>query len=754
MEQCGARSSLDSLKPLAMAAGPFRPYERSLDRERKKPKMAQGNVENSAGSAGPGAVILVQGTSFCISSSNGDMSGCLPQGVFFHDTRFISGWTLKVQGLTVEALSATTPEPFHCVFVARARRGDHADTSLLIDRERTLGAGLAEVVTVHNYSRTPLMCRVELFADADFASLFEVKEGRRPPPGRCSRSMTPDGLVLESERAGHTNRITVAFPGARVEGEWLVVEVAISAHGSWSGTISATPLLEGTTSPGGVGGGAPAADVFRRVMEWRESMPTANLRNEAVEKVIRRSQEDLGSLRIFNPDHPDRAVVAAGAPWFMALFGRDSLLASFMSLLLDPSLAKGTLLTLADFQGTKVEAASEEEPGRILHEVRLGATAGLALGGSGVYYGTVDATPLFVVVLAELSRWGLDDAAVRQLVPAADRAIRWMEEYGDLDGDGFIEYQRKTEKGLRNQGWKDSGDGINFADGTLAEPPIALCEVQGYAYAAYIGRALLATAAGDPATAASCVAKASTLKQAFNDQFWLADRGYFAIALDKDKKPVDALASNMAHCLWAGIVDEDKAAHVAEHLMSPEMFTGWGIRTLASNMGAYNPASYHNGSVWPHDNAIAVAGLMRHGFVDEARKVAYSLLEAADHFDGRLPELFCGLDRSKYPEPVPYPASCSPQAWASAAPVHLIRTLLRFDPGLPWNELWLAPTLPPHNTRFHFDNVPFSGDGRLSIHIDGATVRVRGLPDHIRLRQEPRPPLSELLNLGGQESTS
>ncbi|WP_307433304.1 amylo-alpha-1,6-glucosidase [Pseudarthrobacter defluvii] len=479
-------------------------------------------------------------------------------------------------------------------------------------------------------------------------------------------------------------------------------------------------------------------------------MPTANLRNEAVEKVIRRSQEDLGSLRIFNPDHPDRAVVAAGAPWFMALFGRDSLLASFMSLLLDPSLAKGTLLTLADYQGTKVEAASEEEPGRILHEVRLGATAELALGGSGVYYGTVDATPLFVVVLAELSRWGLDDAAMRQLLPAADRAIRWMEEYGDRDGDGFIEYQRKTEKGLRNQGWKDSVDGINFADGTLAEPPIALCEVQGYAYAAYIGRALLATAIGDPQTADICVAKASRLKQAFNDQFWLADRGYFAIALDKDKKPVDALASNMAHCLWAGIIDDDKAGQVAGHLMSPEMFTGWGIRTLASSMGAYNPASYHNGSVWPHDTAIAAAGLMRHGFVDEARKVAYSLLEAADHFDGRLPELFCGLDRSKYPEPVPYPASCSPQAWASAAPVHLIRTLLRFDPGLPWNEVWLAPTLPPHNTRFHFDNVPFSGDGRLSIHIDGASVSVSGLPKHIRLRQEPRPPLSELLNLGGE----
>ncbi|WP_336885553.1 amylo-alpha-1,6-glucosidase [Arthrobacter sp. FW306-07-I] len=483
-------------------------------------------------------------------------------------------------------------------------------------------------------------------------------------------------------------------------------------------------------------------------MEWRKSMPTANLRNEAVERVIRRSQEDLGSLRIFNPHDPGRVVVAAGAPWFMALFGRDSLLASFMSLLLDPSLAKGTLLTLADHQGRKVDPESEEEPGRILHEVRLGAETGLALGGRGVYYGTVDATPLFVIVLAELSRWGLDDEAMRQLLPAADKALQWVEQYGDQDGDGFVEYQRKTEKGLRNQGWKDSGDGINFADGTLAEPPIALCEVQGYVYAAYIGRAILARAAGDSQTADACIAKALALKQAFNKQFWLADRGYFAIALDKDKKPVDALASNMAHCLWTGIIDDDKTAQVAEHLMSPDMFTGWGIRTLARTMGAYNPASYHNGSVWPHDNAIAVAGLMRHGFVKEAQKLAYSLLEAADHFSGRLPELFCGLDRSKYPAPVPYPAACSPQAWASAAPIQLIRTILRFDPGLPWGEVWLSPTLPSPGTYFHIENVPFSGRGRLSIHIDGGSVEVHGLPQEIRLRREPRPPLSELLNLG------
>jgi glycogen debranching enzyme len=709
--------------------------------------MANGDVENNAGSAGPGAVTLVQGTSFCISSSNGDMAAGLPQGVFFEDTRFISDWALKVQGLPVEALSASTPDPFHGVFIGRARRPDHADTSLLIDRERKLGTGLTEVVTVHNYSRIPQQCHMELFVDADFASLFEVKEGKRIPRHR-SRQFTRDGVTLESVRDGHIRRIAITCPGAKVEGDRLVLAATIAAHGHWSFTISAAPLLEGAAGYSDAGTGAPAADAVRRVMEWRKSMPTANLRNRAVEKTIRRSQEDLGSLRIFNPGHPDRAVVAAGAPWFMALFGRDSLLASFMSLLLDPSLAKGTLLTLADYQGTKIDPASEEEPGRILHEVRLGATAGLALGGSGVYYGSVDATPLFVVVLAELSRWGLDDDATRQLLPAADRAIRWMEEYGDSDGDGFIEYQRRTEKGLRNQGWKDSADGVNFADGSLAEPPIALCEVQGYAYAAYLGRALMAIAAGEGATADACLAKASVLKQKFNDQFWLPDRGYYAIALDRDKKPVDALASNMAHCLWTGIVDDSKAAKVVEKLMSAEMFTGWGIRTLASNMGAYNPASYHNGSVWPHDNAIAAAGLMRHGFVKEARKVAYSLLEAADRFGGRLPELFCGLDRAAYPEPVPYPASCSPQAWASAAPVQLIRTLLRFDPGLPWDEVWLAPTLPPHNTYFHFDNVPFSGDdNRLSIHIEGESVDVRGLPENIRLRREPRPPLNELVKM-------
>lgn len=439
------------------------------------------------------------------------------------------------------------------------------------------------------------------------------------------------------------------------------------------------------------------------------SMPIPNLDDAAVQKVILRSQEDLGSLRIFDPGHPDRVVAAAGSPWFMALFGRDSLFSSLMSLLLDQSLALGTLQTLADHQGKEVNPSTEEEPGRILHEVRLGASTEEVLGGRNIYYGTADATPLFVAILSELGRWGLEEKAVHALLPAADRALAWIENYGDRDGDGFVEYQRQTEHGLINQGWKDSWDGINFADGTLAEPPIALCEVQAYTYGAYVGRALMALDDGDMETADRWTAKAIRLKEAFNERFWLPDRGYFAVALDRDKKPVDALASNMGHCLWMGIVDTDKAAQVAEHLMSPEMFTGWGIRTLASTMGAYNPLSYHNGSIWPHDSALAAHGLMRYGFVEQAQKVAYGLFEAADHFGGRLPELFSGLSRDRYPMPVPYPAACSPQAWAAAAPIHLIRTLMRFDPALPWNELWLAPELPKGFGHFRVHNVPFAG---------------------------------------------
>jgi glycogen debranching enzyme len=419
-----------------------------------------------------------------------------------------------------------------------------------------------------------------------------------------------------------------------------------------------------------------------------------------------------------------------------------------MALPLDQTLALGTLQALARKQGEKVDERSEEQPGRILHETRLGLDFPLAHGGGPVYYGTADATPLFVVLLGELRRWGLAPAAVDALLSHADRALEWCEKYGDRDGDGFVEYQRMTEMGLRNQGWKDSWDGINYADGRIAEPPIALCEVQGYVYSAYVTRSHFAHAAGDRELAEYWGHQAGDLKRRFNEQFWLEDRGWFAIGLDGDKRPIDAMTSNIGHCLWTGIVDRDKAERVAEHLMSPEMFTGWGVRTLASNMGAYNPMSYHNGSIWPHDNAIVATGLMRYGFVEHAQRIATGILDAATAFDGALPELFCGFDRGEYPTPVPYPTSCSPQAWAAAAPIQLMRALLRVDPWIPRRQIWFAPAWPDRYGPIKVHNLAI-GNHRVTLSVGPDGAGITGLTGDLEIIYAPRGPASEVTATGG-----
>jgi glycogen debranching enzyme len=317
-------------------------------------------------------------------------------------------------------------------------------------------------------------------------------------------------------------------------------------------------------------------------------------------------------------------------------------------------------------------------------------------------------------------------------VPAADRALEWIEKYGDRDGDLFVEYQRLSPSGLANQGWKDSWDGVTYADGRVAQAPIALCEVQGYVYAAYLARAALADDAGDASLARRCRDRAEVLRQAFEDAFWLPDVGWYALGLDAAKQPIDSLTSNVGHCLWSGIVAPDRSARLAELLTSPEMFTGWGVRTLASSMAAYNPMSYHNGSVWPHDSAIVAAGLKRSGHDDEALLVASGILEAAEQFDGRLPELMCGFDRTAFPSPVPYPTSCSPQAWAAAAPLELLRVLLGAEPDVPGGGVTLSPRLPEGWGELQLENVPLGGS-RVSVRARGRQAYVTGLPPRLRL---------------------
>ncbi len=709
--------------------------------------MAGWNADTAAGPLGAGTVTLVEGTSFCISSPNGDIHPEYPHGVFFEDTRILSGWSLTINGQGLEPLAAEAKEPYRALFVSRVARLDgYADSPLLVDRLREVGAGILERITVRNYGLDPAECVVSLRIESDFADLFEVKEARIRR--RWDETRNPDGDALTIRAAWQDARkgVVVKATGADVTAEGLTYRMVVPPHGQWSTVVSVVPLVDGI-NPGALFVHPAAGELSpsdRRRQEWVAKIPVLQMGNRSIERTLRRSYDDLGALRIEDPNHPDRVVVAAGAPWFMTLFGRDSLLASHMALPVDPSLALGTLQTLADRQGTVVDPMSEEEPGKILHEVRLGVSSGLSLGGKSVYYGSVDATPLFVVVLGAVSRWGFAKDTIAALLPHADRALEWIRDYGDKDGDGFVEYERLNDQGLINQGWKDSWDGINFADGTLAEPPIALCEVQAYVYAAYMARAWMAYDAGDAALAGELVGRAAQLKKRFNEQFWIPERGYYAVALDGKKRQVDACASNMGHCLWLGLVDEDKAPLVVERLMSPEMFSGWGVRTLASDMGAYNPASYHNGSVWPHDNAIITLALMRYGFVEQAQRIATALLEAAEYSGGRLPELFCGFGREHLAAPVPYPTACSPQAWAATTPIHLVTSLMRYDAHVSQGGLWMDPVLPKTYGGLHIKNAPLAG-GRITIDVAGSRASVHGLPEGMVFHRGHRPWMAELV---------
>jgi glycogen debranching enzyme len=416
----------------------------------------------------------------------------------------------------------------------------------------------------------------------------------------------------------------------------------------------------------------------------------------------------------------------------MTLFGRDSILTSWMALFYDPDLGLSVAETLARLQGTKVDADTEEQPGRILHEVRFASASSLALGAGQIYYGTADATPLFVMLVGELHRWGMPLERLRPLLPAVEAALGWMTDYGDVDGDGYVEYARMTEEGLVNQGWKDSADGVSYADGRLPEGPIALCEVQAYCYGAWIAAAELAEAAGDTGTAAERRQRATALREAFNRDFWLSEQQMFAIALDGDKNRVDSITSNPGHCLWTGIVDDDKASGVAASLADSAMYSGWGLRTLSTHMARYNPVSYHNGSVWPHDSAIAVAGLRRYGFNDDANRIALALLAAAAATDDRLPELFSGLSIDDFPAPVAYPTSCSPQAWASAAPLLLARTMLGIEPNIPSHRFRFDPALPTGSSRLIVRGLPVAGF-RINVVCDGDKRSVTGLPEGIEV---------------------
>jgi glycogen debranching enzyme len=690
-----------------------------------------------------GLVTLVEGSTFSLSDRRGDIIPGGPAGIFVLDARVISEWQLLVDGMPLEPLSVGMTDPFSATFVSRVPPGPGADadaSTLLAVRRRWVGSGMREELELRSYARVPVTASVELRVASDFADVFDVKAGRAHAGADIIDHS--DELRTGAVRAGVLREVRVTERSGSVHGsvrtgamQW---SVTLPPDGTWATCVEVTvSVADHELALQYPCGESPAVSgPTLRLAGWRHHAPTFTNSDPRLVRAVRRAVDDIGSLVIEDPGHPESPVVAAGAPWFMALFGRDSLLTSYMSLIVDPVLAVGVLQTLARLQGDREDRDTEEQPGRILHEVRFNSTAATDMDDGYIYYGTADATPLFVVLVGELARWGVDRTVVDSLLPHVDRALEWIAMYGDSDGDGYVEYERLSGAGLANQGWKDSWDSISDATGTLAEAPIALAEVQGYVYAAYLARAELAEARADEPTAQHFRAKAAELRTAFNRDFWVADKAWYALALDGAKRPVDALASNMGHCLWTGIVHTDHAVEVADQLTSAEMRSGWGLRTMATSMPRYDPLSYHNGSVWPHDTAIAAAGLMRYGLVDEATLLIGELLDAADATDGRLPELYAGLSRDDVSVPVAYPTSCSPQAWASAAPLLMLRTLLQLQPRLDIGRYDVSPVR--GGPQINEVGLSFAGS-RVSVRstAEGGT-HVSGLPAAVAAETAPR----------------
>ncbi len=671
-------------------------------------------------------IVCVQGESFTISGPTGDVEQG-DHGVYVRDTRFLSRLALTVEGARPSHLSGASVGGQRAVFHAYlpSSSDTEVDPTISVTRRRAVDGGLRETLELANHGSRSTTLEVVVRAATDFAYIFDVKHGLALEP--VEPTAADDRLTFE--RPGGTERTVVSFAGAHADGDrlrrsvtlapgetcYLDVEVACRDH-------------HGEVRPGEGAAAAVHAPVESFAGPQRPEHPSIDCSDTRFSRLLLRSLADLDSLVLRDPEDAEDRFLAAGSPWFLTLFGRDSIWSALMALPHDPGLARGTLRALARRQGTSHDEDTEEQPGKILHEVRRGA---LADRGDlpPFYYGTVDATPLFVVLAHEAWRWGLPDAEVEALLPHVEAALAWMRDHGDPDGDGFLRYVPGTGRTLANQGWKDSHDGVRYRDGRIAVAPLALCEVQAYAYDAARRGAALLDRFGRPG-GDDWRAWADGLRARFRAAFWVEDEvgPYPAIAVDGDGQPVDGLASNMGHLLGTGLLDADESAAVADRLVRPGFASGWGLRTLSDRSGGYNPLSYHCGTVWPHDTAIAVWGLARDGHGQAAATLLEGLVRAAPTFNFRLPELFTGYDPDRAPTPVPYPSSCRPQAWAAGGAMLLARALFGIEADLPHRRLTLRPLDPAPFERLELTGIPI-GNGCLDVcvHAGRLTVDVHDL---------------------------
>jgi glycogen debranching enzyme len=648
------------------------------------------------------------GAVFVCARPDGDIrpASATGEGLYAQDTRHLSELRVTVGGLPPVPLSSAMESGHYAVINATnpvlrsAIDVPIPQGTLNVRRTVLIADRLFYRVRVRNFDLKPVVTVLEVSLAADFADVFEVRGVVRGTSGRLLEPthegdrvrfgyVAADGEHRETLVALEPSPARVRIDGGRVRVAW---DVRLESRESISLWITVTPngFEGGEAEPTAARAAAQLDSEYR---EWVGSCAQITTDNELFDRLIDASVRDMHALMM--PVGDDQ-LPAAGIPWYVAPFGRDSLLSACESLVINPEVARGTLLVLAGLQAQADEAWRDAEPGKILHELRIGELARTGHIPHTPYYGTVDATPLFLMVAGGYYRWTLDLDTMARLLPAFDAALEWIDKWGDRDGDGFVEYERRAPAGLANHGWKDSHDCIVHADGSLAQGPIALVEVQGYVYEAKLRIADVYEALGNTARADQLRVEAGALRKAFNEAFWNPDEGFFALALDGRKAQVRSVTSNPAHCLYCGIIDDDKAALVAERLMAPDMFSGWGIRTLSSSSPAYNPMSYHNGSVWPHDNAIAAAGLKRYGFGAATGRIATGLFDVASGArDFRLPELFCGFQRDGSRAIVAYPVACIPQAWAAAAPFMLLQAMLGISAHAPQNQLTVdRPQLP------------------------------------------------------------
>ncbi len=647
-------------------------------------------------------VTILDGNTFVVSDSRGDIEASLTDttGLFSFDTRFLARWVLTVDGEKLNPLSVDDLQYFETRFFLVPGTGTvYVDAKLSVIRRRAVGDGFHEELTILNHDDHPVDLTVRIDAGSDFADLFEVKDALKKK-GRYSARVERKRLVLgyERETFQRATAISASAP-AKIDEHGLTFAARIEPGGEWTTDLDVVPAAGASGAfarPKYARGQRRARPNMERSLEaWLEDAPRLECDLDSLKSTYRRSLVDLAALR-FSPPVAGRgkSLPAAGLPWFMTMFGRDSIFTSLQALPFTPELAATTLRALGDWQGTRVDDFRDEDPGRIPHEMRYGEMTAFEERPHSPYYGAADSTALYVVLLDEYERWTGDTRLVHELEREARAALNWIDEYADLMGNGYVWYQRRNEEtGLENQCWKDSWDSISYRDGRLPGFPRATCEIQGYAYDAKVRGARLArTIWKDPALADKLERQAADLKRRFNRDFWVEDGGYFALALDTEGNQVDSLTSNNGHLLWSGIVQKSKAKAVARQLLGPRLFSGWGVRTLAEGEARYNPIGYHVGTVWPFDTSFIAWGLRRYGFKEEAASLAAGILDAAAVFNGRLPEAFGGYERGVTKYPVQYPTACSPQAWSTGAPLLLLRTMLGLEPV--GDQLVVDPALP------------------------------------------------------------